>query len=116
MGSERTLRPLFRDLLIGNPPRHPTFDIPVLRETRNGADLRLGIWTFTYPVNVASSNWKTLPGYFDAGRRQWKYSNSASAVLTFLALLAISLAVALDDGAPQYRSSGAHGQAITMCR
>jgi hypothetical protein len=29
-------------------------------------------------------------------------------VLTFLALLAIGLAVALDDGAPQYRSSGAH--------
>jgi hypothetical protein len=65
-------------------------------------------WTFTYPMNVASNNWTTLPDHFDAARRQWEYSHAASAALTFLALLAIGLAVALDDGAPQYRSSGAH--------
>jgi hypothetical protein len=65
-------------------------------------------WTFTYPMNVASDNWTTLPDHFDVARRQWEYSHAASGVQTFLALLAIGLAVALDDGAPQYRSSGAH--------
>ena len=63
---------------------------------------------FGRPPILASNNWTTLPDHFDAARRQWEYSHAASGVLTFLALLAIGLAVALDDGAPQYRSSGAH--------
>jgi hypothetical protein len=63
-------------------------------------------------MNVASNDWTTLPDHFDAVRRQWEYSHAASAVLTLLALLAIGLAVALDDGAPQYRSSRVDAPAI----
>src|SRR5262249_11999863 len=51
-------------------------------------------WRFTYPMNVASSNWTTMPARFEQARLQWEYSHAASAVLTFLALLAITAAVA----------------------
>jgi hypothetical protein len=53
---------------------------------------------FTYPMNVLSSNWTVPPGHFEAARRQWEYSHSVSAVLTFISLLAIVSAVAVDDG------------------
>jgi hypothetical protein len=62
-------------------------------------------WTFTYPINVASSNWTVTPDHFETARRQWEYSHAASAVLTFLALIAITLAVAIDAGPAQWRSS-----------
>jgi hypothetical protein len=62
-------------------------------------------WMFTYPMNVASSNWTVTPDHFETARRQWEYSHAASAALTFLALLAITSAVAIDAGPPQRRSS-----------
>ena len=62
-------------------------------------------WMFTYPMNVASSNWTVTPDHFETARRQWEYSHAASAVLTFLALVAITAAVAVDAGPPQRRSS-----------
>jgi membrane-anchored protein YejM (alkaline phosphatase superfamily) len=62
-------------------------------------------WMFTYPMNVASSNWTVTPDHFETARRQWEYSHAASAVLTFLALVAIAAAVAVDAGPPQRRSS-----------
>jgi hypothetical protein len=48
-------------------------------------------WRFTYPMNAASSNWTVMPVAFEAARRQWEYSHAASAVLTFLALMTITL-------------------------
>jgi len=62
-------------------------------------------WMFTFPMNVASSNWTVTPDHFETARRQWEYSHAASAVLTFLALIAITSAVAIDAGPPQLRSS-----------
>jgi hypothetical protein len=62
-------------------------------------------WMFTYPMNVASSNWTVTLDHFETARRQWEYSHAASAVLTFLALVAITAAVAIDAGPPQRRSS-----------
>jgi hypothetical protein len=62
-------------------------------------------WAFTYPMNVASSNWTVTLDHFETARRQWEYSHAASAVLTFLALVAITAAVAIDAGPPQRRSS-----------
>ena len=53
---------------------------------------------FTLPMNVASSNWTVTPVPFGPARRQWEYSHAVSAVLTFLALSAISAAVAFDVG------------------
>jgi hypothetical protein len=51
---------------------------------------------FTYPINVASDNWTTLPPQFNTARMQWEYSHAASAMLTFLALLLIAAAIAID--------------------
>jgi uncharacterized membrane protein YjjB (DUF3815 family) len=48
-------------------------------------------WSFTFPINVASSNWTRLPDDFEAARRQWEYSHAVNAALTFIALLAITL-------------------------
>jgi hypothetical protein len=52
-------------------------------------------WMFTYPVNVASNNWTVTPADFEAARRQWEYSHAVSAVLTFIALVAITTSVVI---------------------
>ena len=51
---------------------------------------------FTYPVNVASRNWTVMPGQLEAARRQWEYSHATSALLTFVALIALTTAIATD--------------------
>ena len=48
-------------------------------------------WTFTYPMNVATNNWTISPQDFEAARRQWEYSHAVNAVLTFVALVTITL-------------------------
>jgi hypothetical protein len=48
-------------------------------------------WTFTYPINVATNNWTITPQDFEAARRQWEYSHTVNAVLTFVALVTITL-------------------------
>jgi hypothetical protein len=53
-------------------------------------------WTFTYPMNVATSNWTAMPENFEAVRRQWEYSHAISALLTFFAFTAITLSVLAD--------------------
>src|SRR5262245_22754139 len=50
-------------------------------------------WLFTYPMNVASNNWTATPAAFEAARRQWEYSHAVNAVLTFVALIAITASV-----------------------
>ena len=53
-------------------------------------------WMFTYPINVATENWTTMPANFETARRQWEYSHAANAVLTFAALVAITLSMLVD--------------------
>src|SRR5262249_7609690 len=48
-------------------------------------------WTFTYPMNVATNDWTITPQDFEAVRRQWEYSHAVNAVLTFVALVTITL-------------------------
>ena len=48
-------------------------------------------WTFTYPMNVATNNWTIGPQNFEAARQQWEYSHAVNAVLTFVALVTITL-------------------------
>jgi hypothetical protein len=48
-------------------------------------------WAFTYPMNVATSNWTITPQDFEAARRQWEYSHAVNAVLTFVALVTITV-------------------------
>ena len=50
-------------------------------------------WMFTYPMNVASSNWTVTPADFEVARRQWEYSHAVNAVLTFAAFVAIAFSV-----------------------
>lgn len=50
-------------------------------------------WIYTYPTNVATRNWTSMPDQFEAVRRQWEYSHAVSTVLAFAALVAIILAV-----------------------
>jgi hypothetical protein len=50
-------------------------------------------FTWTYPMNVATSNWTVTPADFDAARRQWEYSHAANAVVVLAAFVAIVLSV-----------------------
>src|SRR5215469_10976427 len=52
-------------------------------------------WTFTYPMNVATNNWTITPQDFEATRRQWEYSHAVNAVLTFVALVTITLSASI---------------------
>ena len=49
------------------------------------------LWTFTYPMNAATNNWTVIPQDFEAARLQWEYSHALNAVLTFVALVTITL-------------------------
>jgi hypothetical protein len=46
-------------------------------------------FAWTYPANVATANWTTVPANWQALRTQWEYSHAANAVLTFGALAAL---------------------------
>ena len=48
-------------------------------------------WTFTYPMNAVTNNWTITTQNFEAARRQWEYSHAVNAVLTFVALVTITL-------------------------
>jgi hypothetical protein len=51
------------------------------------------IWT--YPANQATSNWTVVPPNWQELRLQWEYAHATNAVLTFLALCAVTLSVLL---------------------
>jgi hypothetical protein len=48
-------------------------------------------WTFTHPVNQATSNWTLLPANWQELRQQWEYSHVASAVLNLTAMVTLIL-------------------------
>ena len=50
-------------------------------------------FAFTYPMNVASSNWTVVPPNFEAARRQWEYSHAINAGLTLIALASLLASV-----------------------
>jgi hypothetical protein len=50
-------------------------------------------FTWTYPANVATSNWTAAPANWADLRTQWEYAHAINAVLTFLALCAATLSV-----------------------
>jgi len=54
------------------------------------------VWTF--PVNQATDNWTTIPANWENWetlRRQWEFSHAINAVVTFVALCAVTLSVVL---------------------
>lgn len=57
-------------------------------------------WVFTYPANVATSNWTEIPGDWAALRARWEYSHAAGSLLTFAALMSLVAAVMARRRAP----------------
>jgi hypothetical protein len=55
-------------------------------------------WVWTYPVNVETQNWTTLPNNWMTLRAQWEYSHAAGALLNLLALVALLIQVNLRKG------------------
>jgi hypothetical protein len=49
------------------------------------------IWT--YPANQATNNWTVVPADWQQLRTSWEYAHATNAVLTFLALCAVTLSV-----------------------
>ncbi|AGK59064.1 hypothetical protein HYPDE_36963 [Hyphomicrobium denitrificans 1NES1] len=46
-------------------------------------------WTFTYPANVATDNWTTIPANWEALRRSWEYSHAAGAIFQLTSMTAL---------------------------
>lgn len=55
------------------------------------AGTQLIFWSFTFPANIATRNWTSLPGGWEALRLQWEYSHAGSALLNVAALLLLVL-------------------------
>jgi hypothetical protein len=49
------------------------------------------VWTF--PTNQATSNWTVVPKNWNELRIQWEYSHAVNAVVTFVALACVVIAV-----------------------
>ncbi|EIM30385.1 DUF1772 domain-containing protein [Microvirga lotononidis] len=50
-------------------------------------------FTWTFPVNQATSNWTTLPDDWSQLRQEWEYSHAVNAVVMLIALCSVTLAV-----------------------
>ncbi len=61
-------------------------------------------FSWTYPANQATDDWTTVPLEWRELRTQWEYSHAVNAVLMFIALGAVTLAVVLAK--PTNRRSG----------
>ncbi len=49
-------------------------------------------WTFTYPANVATNNWKAVPDDWETLRRNWEYSHATGAVFQLVAMALLVMA------------------------
>jgi hypothetical protein len=50
-------------------------------------------FAFTFPANQATSNWTTIPPGWMALRQRWEYGHAAGAMLYFVALLSLFIAL-----------------------
>jgi hypothetical protein len=60
-------------------------------------------WIFTYPANVATENWTTMPEDWRILRARWEYSHAAGALLMLgaMAALVLSLLARVRDAPPK---------------
>lgn len=49
-------------------------------------------WAYTFPANVATDNWTTIPPDWETLRSRWEYSHAAGAVFQVLAMSALIIA------------------------
>ena len=52
-------------------------------------------FTWTYPTNQATSNWTVVPANWQELRTTWEYAHATNAVLTLIALCAVTWSVLL---------------------
>lgn len=50
-------------------------------------------WVFTFPVNRLTRNWTRAPDDWQKLRDRWELSHAASAVLNFIAVVSVTIAV-----------------------
>jgi hypothetical protein len=50
-------------------------------------------WTVTFPVNRRTRNWTLVPKDWEGLRDRWEYSHAASALLNFIAVVSVALAI-----------------------
>jgi hypothetical protein len=63
-------------------------------------------WIYTYPANVATSNWTVIPDNWEVLRRNWEFSHAAGApfhILTMIALIVAVLVRSRSDEASQVK-------------
>jgi hypothetical protein len=46
-------------------------------------------WVFTYPTNVATDNWTSIPDNWEQLRNTWEYSHAAGAALQVVSMAAL---------------------------
>jgi hypothetical protein len=51
-------------------------------------------WGFTFPVNRRTRNWTAVPDDWERLRDRWEISHAAGAMLNFIALVCVAVAVA----------------------
>src|SRR3546814_16102949 len=75
-------------------------------------------FTAAYPANQETQNWTVMANDWRLLRKQWEYSHAINAVLTFLALCALTLAAVLPHRPPRARSEARRvGKAcVSPCR
>ena len=66
---------------------------PVLAAIASLVIAQIIFWSFTYPANVATSNWTVIPDNWQHLRRNWECSHFAGAVFQCLAMAALIVAV-----------------------
>jgi hypothetical protein len=49
-------------------------------------------WIYTYPANVATDNWTTIPAEWESLRTRWEYSHAIGAAFQLLAMSALIIA------------------------
>ncbi|HVX99699.1 MAG TPA: DUF1772 domain-containing protein [Pseudorhodoplanes sp.] len=49
-------------------------------------------FAWTYPANVATGNWTSVPPNWEALRRQWEYSHALNAIISLLAFGCVAAA------------------------
>lgn len=53
---------------------------------------QVAFWTYTWPANVATGDWTSVPENWETLRRQWEYSHAAGAAFQLLAMASLIVA------------------------
>jgi hypothetical protein len=58
-------------------------------------------WTFTYPANVTTDNWTTIPTHWQSLRMNWEYSHAAGAICQLAGMSALIMAALIRSDSPE---------------